>query len=205
DDVLDRLRSNNLDEAFRRRLAAAAFEMTAQYDRAISNYMAQITSDAAKGEQDSEWGSRLCLSFRLKSALRYGENPHQKAAFYLEDSPSRTSLASAEQLHGKELSYNNLMDLDAAKSIVADFDEPAACVIKHSNPCGCAVAETLAAAFENAHAGDPVSAFGSIIGLNRIVDAATAERVCEPGRFIEAVIAPGYDEDAFRILTTKPK
>ena len=204
DSVLQRLRDNTLDDTFRRTLAAAAFELTAQYDRAIADYMAGITRDNTDGDT-SHWGSRLNLSFRLQSSLRYGENPHQSAAFYVEDNPPGTSLACAEQLHGKELSYNNLLDLDAARSIVADFDEPAACVVKHSNPCGCAVAETLANAFENAHAGDPVSAFGSIIGLNRTVDAATAERMCEPGRFIEAVIAPGYDNSALTILTTKPK
>ena len=141
----------------------------------------------------------------MKNTLRYGENPHQRAAFYVESNATLTSVAHAKQLNGKELSYNNLMDLDSAKCIVAEFDQPAACVIKHSNPCGCAIGATLAEAFENAHAGDPVSAFGSIIGLNKVVDAATAERLCEPGRFIEAVIAPGYHADAFKILTTKPK
>jgi phosphoribosylaminoimidazolecarboxamide formyltransferase/IMP cyclohydrolase len=123
----------------------------------------------------------------------------------VEDRPSTTSLASAQQLNGKELSYNNLLDLDAAKSIVSDYTQPAACVIKHNNPCGCAVAENLADAFEKAYEGDPVSAFGSIIGLNRIVDVATAERMCVPGRFIEAIIAPGYEEAARQLLTTKPK
>lgn len=201
-EVLEQLAAGDVDETFRRKLAAAAFQMTAEYDRAIADYMAEITADA---ESQSAWGERLTLSFQLKDSLRYGENPHQKAAFYVENNPPSTSVANAKQLNGKELSYNNLMDLDAAKSIVSEFDQPAACVIKHNNPCGCAVAENLADAFENAHAGDPISAFGSIIGLNRPVDAATAERLCEPGRFIEAVIAPGYDDDAFELLTTKPK
>jgi phosphoribosylaminoimidazolecarboxamide formyltransferase/IMP cyclohydrolase len=203
EDVLERLKSDALDVTFRRELAAAAFQMTASYDTAISAYMAGITSAKETGE--SAFGERLQISLRLKSSLRYGENPHQKAAFYVEDNPAATSLACAEQLNGKELSYNNLMDLDAARSIVADYQQPAACVIKHSNPCGCAVADALATAFENAHAGDPVSAFGSIIGLNRIVDAATAEAMCRPGQFIEAVIAPGYAPEALEILTTKPK
>lgn len=199
-EVLKRLQDDSFDEAYRRRLSAAAFEATARYDRAIANYMAGITSDS-----ESKWPDVLAPSFMLEASLRYGENPHQTAAFYVESSPHPTSLACAKQLNGKELSYNNLMDLDAARAIVADFSEPASCVIKHSNPCGCAVASDLATAFTNAYAGDPVSAFGSIIGFNRTVDAATAEVMAEPGRFIEAVIAPGYDEDALEILTTRPK
>lgn len=202
-DVLAQLQAGSMDDTFRRRLAAAAFEMTATYDRAISDYMASITAD--DDAPQSPWGPRLSVSFNLQDGLRYGENPHQQAAFYVEPDAPATSVARAQQLNGKELSYNNLMDLDAARAIVADFDEPAACVIKHTNPCGCAVAAALSDAFEKAHAGDPVSAFGSIIGLNRTVDVATAERLCEPGRFIEAVIAPGYDADALEVLTTKPK
>lgn len=201
DEVLQQLQDGRVTEDYRRSLAAAAFQMTAEYDAAISAYMAEITAD----EKNGSFGSRLSLSLRRESTLRYGENPHQQAAFYVEDNAPVTSLAHARQLNGKELSYNNIMDLDSARAIAADFEEPAACVIKHNNPCGCAVASTLAEAFENAHAGDPVSAFGSIIGLNRRVDAATADRLCEPGRFIEAVIAPGYDPDAFELLTTKPK
>jgi phosphoribosylaminoimidazolecarboxamide formyltransferase/IMP cyclohydrolase len=201
EDVLQRLKSDSLDEHFRRTLAAAAFEMTAVYDRAISNYMAKIVA----GESAPAFGARLDLSFRLQQELRYGENPHQKAAFYVEDSPAPGTLATAKQLNGKELSYNNLLDLDSAKAIVAEYSQPAACVIKHNNPCGCAVADSLAEAFHKAYEGDPVSAFGSIIGLNRVVDVATAERMCEPGRFIEAIIAPGYDEEAMKILTTRPK
>ena len=160
---------------------------------------------AKESGEISSFGQRLSLTYRLQQDLRYGENPHQRAAFYVEDRPSATSLASAQQLNGKELSYNNLLDLDAAKSIVSDYAQPAACVIKHNNPCGCAVAENLADAFEKAYEGDPVSAFGSIIGLNRIVDVATAERMCVPGRFIEAIIAPGYEDAARQLLTTKPK
>jgi len=202
-EVLEQLKSGSMGETCRRGLAAAAFEMTATYDRAISDYMAKIV--AGEAGQASSFGPRISLSYRLQQELRYGENPHQRAAFYVEDLPAATSLASARQLNGKELSYNNLLDLDAAKAIVSDYRQPAACVIKHNNPCGCAIAETLADAFEKAYEGDPVSAFGSIIGLNRTVDAATAERMCVPGRFIEAIIAPAYDEAAVQILTTKPK
>lgn len=202
-DVLTRLQQNSLDEVFRRRLAAAAFEMTATYDRAISDYMARVTANDA-GES-SRFGPRLSLSYRLQQELRYGENPHQRAAFYVEESPPATSVARARQINGKELSYNNLLDLDAAKSIVSEYTQPAACVIKHNNPCGCGVGETLAIAFDKAYEGDPVSAFGSIIGLNKTVDVATAEAMCLPGRFIEAIIAPAYDEAAIQILTTRPK
>ena len=200
-EVLEKLKTGGLDETYRRQLAGAAFEMTAVYDRAISDYLATVNSGTPK----SAFGQRLTLSFHLQQELRYGENPHQKAAFYVEDQPAPGTLATARQLNGKELSYNNLLDLDAARAIVSEYRQPAACVIKHNNPCGCAVAATLAEAFHKAYEGDPVSAFGSIIGLNRIVDAATAERICEPGRFIEAIIAPGYAPAAIEILTTKPK
>jgi len=201
--VLEQLRNGGLEEAARRRLAAAAFETTARYDRSIADYMGRITSE--ESSEATSLPERLSLSYRRQQVLRYGENPHQSAAFYVEDEPPAHSLANAKKLHGKELSYNNLLDLDAARALAADFQQPAACVLKHNNPCGCAVADSLADAYENAHAGDPVSAFGSIIGLNRVLDAATAERMCEPGRFIEAIIAPGFDDDAFEILTTRPK
>jgi phosphoribosylaminoimidazolecarboxamide formyltransferase/IMP cyclohydrolase len=206
-DVLQRLQQGTLDSSFRRRLAAAAFEMTATYDRAICSYMTKISEPALDTGATSAatFGPELNLRFRLQQELRYGENPHQHAAFYVEEHPVATSIACAKQLNGKELSYNNIMDLDAAKSIVSDFAQPAACVIKHNNPCGCAIADTLAEAFDNAYEGDPVSAFGSIIGFNRIVDAATAERMCAPGRFIEAIVAPGYSPEAMTILTTRPK
>lgn len=201
-EVLRNLQDDTFDEACRRRLAAAAFEATARYDRAIADYMAGVT---CAEDESSDWPDRWTPAFQLDRSLRYGENPHQKAAFYVEPSPHPTSLASARQLNGKELSYNNLMDLDAARALVADFAESAACVIKHTNPCGCALAADLATAFAHAYEGDPVSAFGSVIGFNRVVDRETAELMCEPGRFIEAVIAPGYDSDALEILTSRPK
>lgn len=202
-EVLRQLQAGGPDDAFRRQLAATAFQHTAEYDGAISSWLHQQLQ--APEDAQTPFGPRLNLAFRLQQPLRYGENPHQRAAFYVENQPAPGTLASARQLHGRELSWNNLLDLDAARAIAADFAQPAACVIKHNNPCGCAVAETLAEAFEKAHDGDPVSAFGSIIGVNRIVDAATADRMCEPGRFIEAVIAPGYSPEALQILTTKPR
>jgi phosphoribosylaminoimidazolecarboxamide formyltransferase/IMP cyclohydrolase len=200
--VLEALRAGRLSLDFRRELAHAAFEMTACYDRAIADWFARSGSVSvdASGFRES-----LTLQFHKQETLRYGENPHQAAAIYVESAPGPSTLAAAEKRHGKELSYNNLLDLDAAVSIAREFSEPAAVVIKHNNPCGCAIGESLADAFDRAYAGDPVSAFGSIIGLNRCVDSATAERLCEPNRFIEAVIAPGYDEAAFQMLTTKPR
>jgi phosphoribosylaminoimidazolecarboxamide formyltransferase/IMP cyclohydrolase len=146
----------------------------------------------------------LTLSFKLKQALRYGENPHQKAACYIEPSARPDSIAGAEVLHGKELSYNNFLDLDSALNLVREFEGPAAVVLKHNNPCGAAVAATLSAAFAKAYEGDPLSAFGGILGFNREVDEQTALAITEPNRFIECIIAPAYSAKAFEILTTRP-
>ncbi|MCA8986068.1 MAG: bifunctional phosphoribosylaminoimidazolecarboxamide formyltransferase/IMP cyclohydrolase [Planctomycetaceae bacterium] len=200
DRVLTRIEDETFDEHFRRELAMEAFATTAAYDSAIANWF-----ESLQAEESEDFPSRLNLSFRRSASLRYGENPHQSAAFYVEANAPDTSVATAHQMNGKELSYNNLLDLDAAFALVAEFEEPAVSIIKHNNPCGCAIAPDLSSAFVNAYAGDPVSAFGSIVGLNRKVDLATAERMCEPGQFLEAVIAPGFDDDAFDLLTTKPK
>jgi phosphoribosylaminoimidazolecarboxamide formyltransferase/IMP cyclohydrolase len=186
--------------AFRKRLAAAVFERTARYDRAISDYMAETTSE----DRSSPFRPAFAPLFELRQTLRYGENPHQRAALYVEPSPLGPNLATARIRHGKELSYNNLLDLDSALRLIRQFADPAACLLKHNNPCGAAVAQTLDEAFELAYEGDPVSAFGGIVGLNRVVDAPTAERMCVPGRFLECVIAPGFDDDALGILTTRP-
>jgi len=199
--VLEGLQGDGLSLECRRELAGAAFESTARYDRAISDYFAKINS-----EDEGEFAPQLSLSFKKQGEdLRYGENPHQAAAFYVESPAPAASIAAAEQLNGKALSYNNLLDVDAAFAIAREFDEPAAAVIKHSNPCGCAIGDSLAMAFEKAYAGDPISAFGSIISFNRIVDVPTAELLAEPGRFVEAIIAPDFGDEAFEILTTKPK
>src|SRR4029079_8186939 len=135
----------------------------------------------------------------------YGENPHQHGAFYVESSPPAASLAAARQLHGKELSYNNLLDLDAAFNLVREFRDPAVVVLKHNNPCGAGIGTTLVEAFERAYAGDPVSAFGSVLGFNRPVDLAVAEQLCLPDLFVEAIIAPAYTPEALTALTTRPK
>jgi phosphoribosylaminoimidazolecarboxamide formyltransferase/IMP cyclohydrolase len=184
--------------AFRRELAQAVFEGTARYDRMIADYLHRST------EPDEAFPPTIAPTFVRRDTLRYGENPHQRAAFYVEPRTVGPNLATAKVRHGKELSYNNLLDLDSALRLVRSFAGPAAVILKHNNPCGGAVAEDLASAFELAYEGDPVSAFGGIVGLNRRVDATTAERLCVPGRFLEAVVAPGFDDDAFALLTTKP-
>lgn len=201
--VLAELQQGMLGFGFRRQLAAAAFEMTARYDRAIADYMAGLTNPEAAS--DPEFPSVLNLKYERRSSLRYGENPHQRAAFYVESNPSSSTLAAAKILHGKELSYNNLLDLDAAMQIVREFRLPAACVIKHNNPCGCAIGDSLAEAYVKADGGDPVSAFGSILGFNRPVDVDTADQLSVPGRFIEAIIAPSFEPAAYELLTTVPK
>ena len=137
--------------------------------------------------------------------LRYGENPHQEGAVYAAAQREGASVVAARQLNGKELSYNNLLDLDSALAMVRDFSDPAAVVIKHNNPCGAAEAAALAEALKLAMAGDPLSAFGSVLGLNRTVDAATAQVLTEPGLFVEAIIAPDSTPEALAILTTVPK
>jgi phosphoribosylaminoimidazolecarboxamide formyltransferase / IMP cyclohydrolase len=200
--VLEALKTDQLTAAFRRELALAAFEMTADYDQAIADYFENLQEEPSLEEQEHP---RLKLTFQRKMKLRYGENPHQEAAWYFEPGFPTSSLSAARQLTGKELSYNNILDLDAALNIVREFTDPAAVVIKHNNPCGCGIGETLGEAFERAYAGDPVSAFGSIIGFNRPVDAQAAEKLSEPDRFVEAIIAPRYEEDAYEILTTRPK
>ena len=210
--VLTELRIGKLSHALRCELAAAAFACTARYDRAIADYMAGIVGKLVPEEvpegvtvDAAKFPRVLHLDFERRMPLRYGENPHQAAAFFVERNADTATLAAFKKLHGKELSYNNLLDLDSAMAIVREFDQPAAVVIKHNNPCGCAISDSLSSAFEKAYAGDPVSAFGGIFGLNCIVDLATAEQFCLPDRFVEAIIAPGFTDEAFQALTTKPK
>jgi phosphoribosylaminoimidazolecarboxamide formyltransferase/IMP cyclohydrolase len=197
--VLAELRATDgrLSLETRERLAADAFARTAAYDRAIAAYFASRTGGETLPAQ-------LNLAFQRKQALRYGENPHQKAAFYVEPAAPPACVASAEVLHGKELSFNNFLDLDSALNLVREFREPAAVVLKHNNPCGAAVAATTEEAFRKAYEGDPLSAFGGILGFNREVDEATAMQITEPGRFVECIVAPGYSEAALQVLTTRP-
>jgi phosphoribosylaminoimidazolecarboxamide formyltransferase/IMP cyclohydrolase len=140
-----------------------------------------------------------------KTQLRYGENPHQRAAVYSDPTVRSANLVSARQLSGKELSYNNLLDLDSALEIVRAFADPAVSVIKHNNPCGAAGDGKLSRACKKALDGDPLSAFGSVLGFNRTLDTETAELLCEPGLFIEAIVAPDFEAEAVGLLTSKPR
>ena len=198
-EILQQIRANGCTTLeLRRKLAGEAFAHTALYDRAIADYFAGVTAEGC-------FPGTLHLGFQRQQVLRYGENPHQEAAVYAAAQREGASVVAARQLNGKELSYNNLLDLDSAVAIVRDFNDPAAVVIKHNNPCGAAEADTLADALKAAMAGDPLSAFGSVLGLNRTVDAATAQVLTEPGLFVEAIIAPDFAPEALTILTTVPK
>jgi phosphoribosylaminoimidazolecarboxamide formyltransferase/IMP cyclohydrolase len=188
--------------ATRTRLALEAFARTGRYDRAIAEYFTKVMDRGAGTE--AAFPATLQIGYPLRQALRYGENPHQRAAFYVDPEARGRNIATAAVLHGKELSYNNLLDLDSALRLMRMFGEPAACILKHNNPCGAAVAADLATAFERAYEGDPVSAFGGIVGVNRPVDRPTAERMAKPGRFLEAILAPGFEPEALAWLTTKP-
>lgn len=190
-DVLGAIRIHGgLDDALRLRLASDAFQHTAAYDAAITNW---FTREEPLPEQ-------LSVALPRVSTLRYGENPHQAAAAYR--IAGSTGVLAATQVHGKELSYNNLLDADAAWELVCDSDEPAVAIIKHTNPAGFAVGTELAEIYDRALSGDPVSAFGGIVAINRPLDAATAEKIT--GVFTEVVIAPAIDDAALRILATKP-
>lgn len=182
----------------RHRLMAHAFQHTANYDKTIAEYFSvQIEGETFPTTK------RLILN--RKDTLRYGENGHQQAALYSTGDCRDANLVDARQLNGKQLSYNNLLDLDSALSIVRLQDQPACAVIKHGNPCGAAIADTLTEACRKGFAGDPVSAFGSVIGLNQTVDAETADFLSTGDFFIEAIVAPEFTSEAQNILTTKPK
>jgi len=174
------------------RLAKKAFATTAAYDRAVSNRLAEIppTGETLPAVLD--------IRVPRAIALRYGENPHQSAALY---ATGKSGIAAAQQLHGKELSYNNLVDLDAAWQLVHEFDQPASAIIKHTNPCGCAESATLAESYRRAFEADPVSAFGGVLAFNGAIDAETAEEIAKT--FVEAIAAPDYSADAINILTAK--
>lgn len=192
--ILEQLGNNGGTLAFRKRLAAKVFRHTANYDAMIAGYFLDKTE-----EKDPE---TFTQTFEKVQTLRYGENPHQEAAFYKEGNVTGASIANAEQLHGKELSYNNIQDANAALEVVLDFDDqPAAVAVKHMNPCGVGIGNTLADAFEKACHADPVSIFGGIVALNREVDAATAKQLKEI--FLEIVIAPSFSEEAMELLTVK--
>ncbi|MBT2572237.1 bifunctional phosphoribosylaminoimidazolecarboxamide formyltransferase/IMP cyclohydrolase [Planococcus sp. ISL-110] len=177
----------------RRRLAAKVFRHTAAYDSYISNYLTDLTGE--------EYPDQLTLTYELSQTLRYGENPHQKAAFYRSPLGSEFSIANANQLHGKELSYNNIQDANAALQIIKEFKMPAAVAVKHMNPCGVGTGETIADAFGKAYEADPISIFGGIVALNREVDAETAKQLTTI--FLEIIIAPAFSDEAIELLTQK--
>ena len=195
--VVEEMRANGgaTSLELRTELARKVFAYTSRYDSAITRYLEGLGADGAP--------EFLRLAPERVQILRYGENPHQRAAFYREPGAKGPSVGSAKKLSGKDLSYNNILDLDAALAIVLDFKEPCASVIKHTNPCGAAVGKDLADAFKKAYECDPVSAFGSVVGLNRRVEANLARVLAETGQFLEAVIAPEFDGEAVRILTEK--
>ena len=198
DAILEALESEQLTEAYRRGLAAKAYAHTASYDVAITRYLAAFKDSRLKPllhERILYSGSRI-------EELRYGENPHQEAAFYRDQDPVRGSLADAHQLQGKALSYNNIADSDAALECVKQFSQPACVIVKHANPCGVAVSENNLDAYEKAFATDPTSAFGGIIAFNRNLDSATARAIIER-QFVEVIIAPDIDKDALPVLAEK--
>jgi phosphoribosylaminoimidazolecarboxamide formyltransferase/IMP cyclohydrolase len=187
-----------LTHALRFDLAVKAFEHTAQYDGMIANYLGARVND------DVEKFPRTFNTQLIKAQdLRYGENPHQAAAFYVEATPREVSIASAKQLQGKELSYNNIADTDAALECVKSFVKPACVIVKHANPCGAAVSlDGIGAAYDLAYATDPESAFGGIIAFNRELDAATAKVIVDR-QFVEVIIAPSVAENALAVLAAK--
>ncbi|WP_030688514.1 bifunctional phosphoribosylaminoimidazolecarboxamide formyltransferase/IMP cyclohydrolase [Streptomyces sp. NRRL B-1347] len=192
-DLLSAVRAGGFDFAARRALAAEAFQHTAAYDVAVANWFLETEEGA-----DERFPAFVGAAFDLKNQLRYGENPHQRAALYTD---GRGGLAEAEQLHGKEMSYNNYTDTDAARRAAYDHDDPCVAIIKHANPCGIAIGGNVAEAHRKAHACDPLSAFGGVIAVNRPVTKEMAEQVAEI--FTEVIVAPDYEDGALEALTKK--
>ncbi|MEY3220156.1 MAG: hypothetical protein RIT27_1513 [Pseudomonadota bacterium] len=194
--VLKEMEENNGDTTKETRfnLALKVFEHTARYDGAIANYLGK--------QLDKDFPRTLSFQFKKTQSMRYGENPHQNAAFYVEHSPKEACIATSKQIQGKELSYNNVADTDAALECVKCFDEPACVIVKHANPCGVAVGENILSAYNRAFQTDPISAFGGIIAFNRTLDAETAKTIIDR-QFVEVIIAPDISEEAKPILATK--
>jgi phosphoribosylaminoimidazolecarboxamide formyltransferase/IMP cyclohydrolase len=193
--VLDELRASEgeVSRETRRRLAGRAFQRTAAYDAAIANWLS---------ESEGEFPERILLTFDRAFKVSYGENPHQRAAYYTERGARTNLLARVEKLHGKDLSFNNLLDLDGGRNLLAEFELPACVIIKHSNPCGVAVGSDVLSAYVKARDCDPISAYGGVIVLNRPVDAELGELLAST--FVEVLLAPGYDPAALETLTRKP-
>jgi phosphoribosylaminoimidazolecarboxamide formyltransferase/IMP cyclohydrolase len=197
-------REGGIDAATRLFFAQKAFRHTGRYDAAIAGYFSQVEErDGAyvPAENDETFPYRLALTFEKVQDLRYGENPHQRAAFYSDLGSTLYSVAAARKMQGKELSFNNILDLDAAWRLVTELEQPACAIVKHTNPCGTAVGSGPLEAYERAWACDPTSAFGGIVAFNEKVDAATAKKVT--GQFVEAVIAPGFEAEALKAFGKK--
>ena len=195
--VLDEMKKNDgaLTQETRSSLARKAFEHTASYDSTIASYLSSLGSE--------DFPSSIFGKYKIKEQMRYGENPHQKAAFYIEDTKIKTGLGNAIQIQGKQLSYNNIADTDAAIECVRTFKEPSCVIVKHANPCGVASSDKdITEAYQNAFESDPTSAFGGIIAINRKLDGKTALRIND-NQFVEVIVAPGIDEEAKEVLAKK--
>ncbi len=193
--VLETLKTEDMSIEYRRGLAAKAYAHTASYDTAITRYLSASLNEDILGE-------RFLYSGGVSERLRYGENPHQDAAFYSDQGAPKGSLALAQQIQGKALSYNNIADTDAALECVKQFTVPACVIVKHANPCGVAIGDDISGAYERAFQTDPTSAFGGIIAFNRSLDAATARSIIDR-QFVEVIVAPAIDEDALAIVAEK--
>ncbi len=200
DPLLVALQAGGTTLAERRKLAAAAYAHTARYDGQVSTWLSVRADDPA---MPAPWPAQLSLNPSLAATLRYGENPHQRGALYIDDPAARGIVATARFVQGKELSFNNLADADAALECVRAFDAPACVIVKHANPCGVAVAATIGEAYDRAYAVDPTSAFGGIIAFNRPLDAVTATEILKR-QFVEVVLAPAVDADALPAFAKKP-
>jgi phosphoribosylaminoimidazolecarboxamide formyltransferase/IMP cyclohydrolase len=202
--LIEKLRANQacLDDDFRFDLAVKAFEHTSAYDGAIANYLGTRLPSAQESENDRVFPRTFNAQFIKKQAMRYGENPHQQAAFYIERDQVEASISTAVQYQGKELSYNNIADTDAALECVKSFSDPACVIVKHANPCGVAVADNILKAYELAFQTDPTSAFGGIIAFNRELDAGTAGKIVSQ-QFTEVIIAPSVSEQALQVTADK--
>ncbi|MCG8668904.1 MAG: bifunctional phosphoribosylaminoimidazolecarboxamide formyltransferase/IMP cyclohydrolase [Pseudomonadales bacterium] len=200
DRVLSEMKENNgsVKDRTRFELALAAFEHTSAYDGAIANYLGTIEEDGSK----SDFPNTFNTQFVKTQEMRYGENPHQKAAFYVEANPSESGIGTAEQVQGKALSYNNVADTDAALECVKSFTAPACVIVKHANPCGVAIGNDINEAYEKAFQTDPTSAFGGIIAFNRTLDEKTARNIVDK-QFVEVIIAPSVSEAAIAVVAEK--
>jgi len=199
--VLDELRTHHrgVSAMLKAELAAKAFAHTAAYDGTIANYLTSLSSDGTR----FQFPGTYTAQFRKLYDLRYGENPHQQAAFYAERGAAPGTLASARQRQGKDLSFNNIADADAALACVRGLDTPACVIVKHANPCGVALGQTLLEAYQRAYSVDPESAFGGIVAFNRPLDATTASKILE-NQFVEVVVAPEMGDDTLKVLSAKP-